>query len=593
MIRGSFILFAVILASAPPLPAVAENDDQPAANRTVQSRFDVPDASRPPLLNGNTARSIDGGENNATRPDWGRAGEMLRRAVPSAYADNVSLPAGADRPGPREISNAILSQPQPLSEATGLTDIFWIWGQFLDHDIGLTEVAHPLEYWPIAIPTGDVWFDPASTGTREMAFERSAWHPASGTDASNPRQQVNIVSTWIDGSQVYGSDPVRAAALRRHDGSGTLKTSGGDRLPFNVDGLPNAGGPGADLYLAGDVRVNENVVLTAMHTVFVREHNRQAARIALENPSLSGDAIYEEARAWVGALVQVITYRQFLPKLLGENAIAPYAGYQENLDPSLANVFSTVAFRLGHSMVPPALMRLDSRMKPTADGPLALRNAFFAPDAIQHSGAIAELMRGAAVKTMQNLDQRIIDDLRNFLFGPPGAGGFDLGALNIQRARDHGLPDYNRVRAAFGLPSAGTFADLTNDDSLANELAALYGSTERLDPWIGALAEPRMDGRMTGPLLHAILVDQFTRLRDADRFWYQRMFSGDRLAELEATRLVDVIRRNTSAGPELPDDLFLGAPQPRGIATLQTWSLVTLAVLLLLVTAPILRRQWR
>lgn len=586
------VLSALALA---PLVSSAVADGgghQPAANRTTESRFEVLDASRPPLLNGSPARSIDGSQNNPDHPDWGRAGEMLRRAAAAAYADGVSAPSGDDRPGPREVSNAILAQSGLVEEASGLTDVFWLWGQFLDHDISLTEVAHPLESWPIAVPAGDLWFDPDSVGTREMPFERSAWHPASGLGSSNPRQQINIVSTWIDGSQVYGSDPVRASALRRNDGSGKLKTSDGDRLPFNEAGLPNGGGTGSDLFLAGDVRVNENVLLMAMHTIFVREHNRQATQIAQEAPSLSGDAIYEEARARVGALIQIITYREFLPRLLGEDAIAPYTGYDKTVDPAVASVFSTVAFRLGHSMVSPELKRLNSIMLPIEDGPLPLRDAFFDPAAIQYPGAIAELMRGAAGNRMQRLDRFIIDDLRNFLFGPPGSGGFDLTALNIQRARDHGLPDYNRVRAAYGLTPASSFSDITDDSALVSDLAALYATPDHIDPWVGAMVEPRMDGSMTGPLLHAILVDQFTRLRDADRFWYQRVFSGDRLAELESTRLGDIVRRNSSAGPELPDDVFLGNPEPRSISSLQPASLVALALLILLV-AGWARRHWR
>lgn len=578
----SAIVIVLALVLLAPIGAARDGSREPAANRTSQSRFEVPDRARPDLLNGIPARTIDGSGNNLDHPEWGKAGNPLRRAAPAAYADGVAAPSGSSRPNPRALSNAILAQSQLSAEQMGMSDIFWLWGQFIDHDISLTEVAEHLEPFPVLIPQGDTWFDPGGTGTREMAFERSAWDPASGTGTDNPRQQINIISTWIDASQVYGSDPVRAAALRLNDGSGRLETSPGELLPFNAVGLPNAGGTGAELFLAGDVRVNENLLLTAMHTVWLREHNRLADEIATLNPGLSGDAVYEEARARVGAMLQVITYNEFLPLLLGPGALPPYGGYDEDLDPAIANVFSTAAFRLGHSMVAPKLQRLDAELLPIPDGPLPLRHAFFSPEQMQRPQAVAELMRGAATRTMQNLDRHIVDDLRNFLFGPPGAGGFDLGALNIQRGRDHGLPDYNTVRVAYGLPAVASIDEITSDPDLQAALADMYGNVDDVDPWIGALAEDRLPGLMIGSLLRAVLSEQFTRLRDADRFWYRRVFTGDTLAAIEATRLSDVVRRNTAAGAELPVNMFRGGQPTQQIPTLGLAGLVALAVLMLL-----------
>lgn len=576
------IAFALLL----PIGAIAVEDArEPAANRTSQSRFEVPDTSRSDLLNGSQARSIDGSNNNLGNPDWGMAGKPLRRTAPAAYADGVAAPAGPSRPNPRALSNAILTQPGQHPESMGMSDVFWLWGQFIDHDISLTEVDALLEPFPLPIPRGDPWFDPDGTGTKEMAFERSAWDPVSGTGSDNPRQQINTITTWIDASQVYGSDPVRAAALRRNDGSGKLETSAGDLPPFNAPGLPNAGGARPDLFLAGDVRANENLLLSAMHTVWLREHNRLADEIADSNPGLTGDAIYEEARARIGAMLQVITYNEFLPLLLGPDAIAPYGGYDDQLDPAIANVFSTAAFRLGHSMVAPELQRLDANLRSIPEGPLPLRHAFFSPGQMQRPQAVAELMRGAAARTMQNLDRHIVDDLRNFLFGPPGAGGFDLGALNIQRGRDHGLPDYNTIRVAYGLSPVSSFTQITSDPDLRATLAGMYENVDDIDPWIGALAEDRRPGLMIGPLLRAVLSEQFTRLRDADRFWYRRVFSGDTLAAIEATRLSDVVRRNTAAGAELPADMFRGGQPVAKIPTLSSPGLILLCVLMVLALA--------
>src|SRR5207249_8740239 len=119
------------------------------------------------------------------------------------------------------------------------------------------------------------------------------------------------------------------------------------------------------------------------------------------------------------------------------------------------------------------------------------------------------------------VDNTIVNSVRNFLFGEPGQGGFDLASLNIQRGRDHGLPDYNTVRAAYGLRRVTAFSQITSNVDVQNKLRSLYGNVNNIDLWVGALAEDHVAGSSTGPLIRAALKDQFTRLRDGDRFWYQ------------------------------------------------------------------------
>ena len=370
---------------------------------------------------------------------------QLLRYMGADFADGVSMMAGQGRPGPREVSNAVSAQVESIPNARGASDFLWQWGQFLDHDIDLTDGANPPESVPIEIPIGDPWFDPSATGAETMAFNRSIYNPETGYSVDNPRQQLNEITGWIDASNVYGSNTDRAMALRTNDGTGMLTTSDGDLLPFNTHGLPNAGGSSDTLFLAGDVRANEQVGLTAMHTLFVREHNRLSRGIAERHPDWSGDQIYEAARRVVGAQMQVITYREFLPLLLGPDALRPYQGYDPSADATIMNSFSTAAYRLGHSLLSTTLRRLDANGQTIGAGDLPLRDAFFAPDEIVEHG-IEPLLRGLASQVCQDLDVHVVDDVRNFLFGPPGGGGFDLASLNIQRGRDHGLPGYNDAR---------------------------------------------------------------------------------------------------------------------------------------------------
>ena len=502
-------------------------------------------------------RSIDGTGNNLAEPTFGSAGIQLLRLTPAFYEQGNSSPAGSGRSSAREISNGVNAQTGSLPNPVGATDFVWQWGQFLDHDVDLTTGADPPEPFDIPVPLCDPFFDPDCNEFQVIPLNRSIYDPATGSGVPHPRQQLNEITAFIDASNVYGSDPVRAAALRTNDGTGQLKTSEGDFLPFNTEGLPNAGGSGPELFLAGDIRANEQVGLTAMHTLFVREHNRLARLIQKKTRNLSGEEIYNTARAIVGAQMHVITYRDFIPIILGPNGLCPYTGYYPEVNPGISNSFSTAAYRLGHSMLSSVLLRLNNKGRPIPEGNLPLRNAFFNPKRITDEGGIEPLLRGLAAQVMQNVDPFVVDEVRNFLFGLPGAGGFDLASVNIQRGRDHGLPDYNEARIAFDLPPVGSFADITSDVELQQKLESAYGHVNNIDIWVGGLAEDHLPGALVGELFFAILKDQFERLRDGDRFWYQNVFSGRQLRELEKTTLAGIIRRNTKIGKEIQDNVFL------------------------------------
>ena len=363
----------------------------------------------------------------------------------------------------------------------------------------------------------------------------------------NPRQQITQISAYLDGSVIYGSDATRASALRTRQG-GLLKTSTGDLPPLNTDGLPNANDahlfPDDELFLAGDVRANENVELSAIHTLFVREHNQIARALAATFHNLSDEQIYQATRRIVAAELQVVTYNEFLPALLGSNALRPYAGYNPEVNAGIATEFSTAAFRIGHTLINDDVEFLDNDGNPVRDE-IELAEAFFNPQPLKEVGP-APILKYLATDNAQEVDTQLVAGLRNFLFGPPGAGGFDLASLNIQRGRDHGLSDYNSTRASYGLPRVTSFAQITSDPELQSRLATLYGDVDQIDLWVGGLAEDHVTGSSLGPTFRKIIADQFERIRDGDRNWYARIFSGSQLQAIQHTRLSDIIRRNTT-----------------------------------------------
>ena len=458
------------------------------------------------VVDGISFRSYDGFGNNADNADWGAVGSVFDSRAATDGTDMTRM----DGPSARDVSDAMATTT--VGETSGISNMFWAWGQFLDHDITLTEESH-------------------SAGKMEPGGDLGTLDRSVRTDGA----LTNSITAYIDGSMVYGSDAETAASLRTNDGTGRLILDENGNLPRGDDGM----------FQAGDVRVNEQQQLTAMHTVFAREHNRIADTLAEANPDWSGERVYQESRSLVGAQIQAVTYNEWLPTLLGEDAVGQYGGYDSSVNASLTNEFSTCAFRFCHSMIPDELERLAENGDPIAQGHISLRDGFFNPDEFVESGGTDPLLRGLAATEAMAIDAVLSEELRNFLNAGDGEDG-DLMSRNLMRARDHGLEDYNTLRAAYGLDPIESWEELSDDPAVVAELRALYGETpDGLDPWLGGLLESPVDGALVGALNATIIGDQFDRLRSGDRFWYENLFSGDVLSWINSRSLSDILRDNT------------------------------------------------
>lgn len=280
-----------------------------------------------PMIDSREVRTFDGTNNNITNTTWGGSFTHLVRIGDADYGDLISSMAGSSRPSAREVSNKIVAQDDGVTipNTFGTSDLLWQSGQFLDHDLGIADGAEESE--DIIVPTGDEFFDPDSTGEQVILFSRAFFDHETASSAADPRQQENEITSWIDGSMIYGSDDERALALRVSEDSAYLATSDGNLLPFNTAGLTNANAMGVDddeLFVGGDVRVNEQAGLAAMHTLWVREHNRIAEILEDDFPTATGEEVYQLARRLVIAKIQIITYDEYLPALRGEDAISDY-----------------------------------------------------------------------------------------------------------------------------------------------------------------------------------------------------------------------------------------------------------------------------
>lgn len=514
-------------------------------------------------------QTIDGTCNNISRTsrmEFGATDITMDRTLNPEYGESNPFHAlgGEGRLSPREISNIVAQQESITFSATGLSALVFSWGQFIDHDITLTpEPEERQEAAYIELPADESLF------TEPIVFFRSEFFNERGDGL--PREQLNIVTAWIDASMVYGADDDRAKWLRTMVG-GKLKTSRGDLLPFNtvdqefeseID--PNApstagGDLNTKMWVGGDVRAGEQAGLTALHVLFVREHNRICDELIIQG-MVDDEEIYQTARRKVISLIQKITYLEFLPAL-GINMPA-YVGYNERVTPNISNEFATAGYRLGHTMVVDSMALFDDACAELSEKPLSLVEAFFNPGVIQSYG-LASILRGLAAATQYEVDPFIVAELRDFLFADPDASpvvaGLDLASLNIQRGRDHGLPDYNTIRAHYLGTPAASFDDISSNAMIVSNLREAYqNDIDEVDAWVGLLSENLVEGTSLGPTLHAMMIDQFSRIRDGDRFYYETYLSGEEKREIQNTTFSDIIMRNTSIEDLSGDVMFAEA----------------------------------
>ncbi|KAG7511890.1 eosinophil peroxidase-like [Solea senegalensis] len=178
-----------------------------------------------------------------------------------------------------------------------------------------------------------------------------------------------------------------------------------------------------------------------------REHNRLVHALAKLNPHWKGERLYHEARKIMGAYFQILTFRDYLPLIVGSDMfnklLSTYPGYDENVDPSIANVFATAAFRFGHTTFQPFMFRLDEEYKEHKDYPSPpLHKSLFTPWRIIFEGGVDPVLRGLVGRQakLNSQDHMMSDEMREKLFKFSSKLAQDLSSLNMQRGRDHGLP---------------------------------------------------------------------------------------------------------------------------------------------------------
>ncbi len=574
--------------------------------RVLLSATTVAPAAKTPAPTASGVEPITGAGNNVANPTWGQAGTDLLRLTPAQYANGINSPSLPQDASARLTSNIVNNQADPADpsqeintvDQNSLSDFGYAFGQFIDHDLDLTQGNGASD--PIPVPVGDPI---GGTNDTPLAFQRSATDPSTGTSTSNPLQNPTSVTSYLDLSQVYGSDVATDNALRTFSG-GQMKTSPGGLPPLDnstyftatqlaqinasVGGMANDGPlPESQMFVTGDTRGNENLELTALQTLFLDNHNRIAAQLQKANPNWTDQQLFDEARKLNVAEYQSIIYNEWIPAVLGSNALPAYKGYNPNVNATIADEFSTVAFRFGHSLLSGEIERQGNNGQDVADS-VPLEQDFFDPNLLTGQGqatttdpltgltstSIGAVLKGDADGNSQASDVETINEVRDELFNEvvPGVGyGQDLIALDIQRARDQGIGSYNEVRQALGLKPVTSFAQITSNVTVQQELQQAYGNVNNIDAFEGGLAEDHVPGSDVGQLFQTIMVNQFARLRDGDRFFYlnQKFTPAEQAILNQGNTLAKMIEANTNI-TNLQSDVFQFKSSISGTVTMNT-----------------------
>lgn len=514
-------------------------------------------------------RTMNGECNNIDNPSWGSAATHLIRVQPSTYLDGVFRARNMSRlgkplPSPRVVSTSCTSTGDS-SPSSAFTLTVMQMGQFMDHDIvhvpimrpssgsGLECCSNQREFvnspfcLPISIPSNDRLY--GISRIQCMNFVRSI--PIAQLQCPNrAAQQINQVTHFIDGSNVYGSSEEKLRDLRIR-GSFLMRTSRGNRLPRlpqHVTGC-RLTRKFDHCFEAGDLRVNEQPSLTLMHVIWLRLHNIIAEALKSLNEGVLNEEIFQETRAIIVALMQKIYYDEWLPIILGRSMIRRMqldgpVSFNPNINPSIVNEFSTAAFRFGHSLISGQMRLFTERGRPRRKS-FRLSNSFFQPGPVlQVDERKMGLMMGMCHQPMQRMDTTFTEDVAGQLFRGGDKLGLDLVSLNIQRGRDHGIGSYNQTRQRYssvcpGLSEVRDWAGLHSvlPSREVGLLRVIYQSVGDIDLFVGGVMERPQNGALVGPTFACIIADQFARLKHGDRHFYNHhdsMFSRSQLRAIDS-----------------------------------------------------------
>jgi hypothetical protein len=488
------------------------------------------------------ARSADGSWNDLSDPMAGAAKTRF-----GFNTDPLKTPAETGArlltPNPRAVSRTLLSRKDGFKPVPFLNLTAAPWIQFMNHDwVSYGDAAHDAE--PYRIPLAED--DPArKTLLQTHMLVKPTQQDPSRQPGENIPTHINEVTSWWDGSQVYGSDANTIASLRSHEGGKLTLDPKTGNLPVAADGVEKTG-----------FRRNWWVGISMLHTLFTKEHNAICDMLAARYPKWNDQRLFDTARLINAAVMAKIHTVEWTPAILPNEAL--HSAMNANWYGMLTNALRSKRERRTLAEINVADPIAGGIVGNSADNhgvPYSLTREFLSvyrlhsllPDEIALytiGGSDEPLKRFSLAQTRQAASHKITDAvsmadlfysfgrqhpgqlvLNNFPetlqnLSIPGHGFFDLGAVDVLRDRERGVPRYNQFRRLMGLKPIQRFEDLTDDLEAVKALRSVYDSVEDIDLLIGNLAEARRPtGFGFGETLFEIFILNASRRLQADRFY--------------------------------------------------------------------------
>ncbi|GLV44095.1 Peroxidase [Carabus blaptoides fortunei] len=528
----------------PPLPE--EDEKFGAGVRRFRIFLEVPKCANISCAADCKYRSYDGTYNNLNHTNWGKSNTAFLRFLVPRYngpGGEVARSVEDDStlPNARWLSTQIFPDMDRPSPSKTLATMQW--GQLLAHDMGLSPNSadnccvnasrYADQCMSIEIPADDPFYSKYNQTCMNMM--RSDSESVTFGCLSYPNQ-INSVTQYIDLSLVYGSNKTTALSLRQCKG-GLLSTSSGPRVFLPLSSNPiidcNVPSPNGTCYRAGDTRVNQNTQLTCLQTVLLREHNRMATKLAAINPHWGDERLYQETRAILIAVFQHISYKEWLPLIVGDSYMKKHSlyplksgytyDYCSDVNPATANSFMTGAYRVFHSGIQGHLQMINTTTRCPFRS-LNISDWMLKPGIItNNSNNFDELLLGLTVEPVQAIDRFFTTQMTEMMFHDNLPFGEDLESFDIQRGRDHGIPSYNVMRELCNLTKAKNFSDLIDvmEEEHVELLVDTYNNVDDIDYFVGGTLEKPAEDSAVGPSFLCLIGEQFVRKKISDRFWYE------------------------------------------------------------------------
>jgi hypothetical protein len=510
-------------------------------------RFAEPATTSCPA-NAKTTRQIDGTCNDLTKTWMGAAGTRFGRNMDPTGSFAQAETSTLMSPNPRTVSRELFTRDS-YKEVPFLNLLAASWIQFQVHD-WFNHTTTQLDFMNVPLDPSDPLAQNGATFMRvpKTAPDRTRKIVETSLGPTYP----NEVTHWWDASQLYGSDLATSNRLRTFSG-GRLKTDAFGLLPKASDGFEDTG-----------FRNNWWVGLGLMHNLFAQEHNAIASMLQWRYPLMTDQQLYDKARMITAAVIVKIHTVEWTPMIIPNPALevgmnANWYGLNKYLWPKLLTLPSFIPLPYRHVIFG---IRGDKRTLHKDPGtgndvPFALTEEFVSvyrmhsllPDQFDVRTPNGSTKASIGLDKARNADARTLLEkhgLTNMLysFGTQHPGGLvldnypallqsleipllgplDIGAVDVLRDRERGVPRYNEFRRQLNLLPLASIDELTDDSALRQKLKNVYGhdagGIERVDALVGFMAEgtrPTCYG--FGETLFQVFTVMASRRLHADRFY--------------------------------------------------------------------------